>query len=54
VGDGQAFGVANSTVLNVYQILQAANNSGVGGEPWDNQPLLRIEALNVFLGLTGG
>jgi hypothetical protein len=39
---------------NVYQILQAANNSAFGGEPWGNQPVQRIEALNVFLSITGG
>jgi N-acetylneuraminic acid mutarotase len=52
--NGQAFGVANFTALNVYQILQAANNSAMAGEAWNNQPLLRLDALNVFLGLTGG
>jgi hypothetical protein len=49
-----AFGVSNFTVLNVYQILQAANNSAIGGEPWGNQMLQRVEALSVLLGITGG
>ena len=37
---GAAFGVPNGTTLNVYQILQAANNSAVAGEPWDNNTFL--------------
>ncbi|HLJ97468.1 MAG TPA: PKD domain-containing protein, partial [Gemmataceae bacterium] len=51
---GQAFGVPNLTVLNVYQILLAANNSAVGGEPWGSNPLFRNEAFSVFHGINGG
>jgi hypothetical protein len=31
---GPAFGVANFAVLDICQIMLAANNSAVGGEPW--------------------
>jgi len=33
---GAAFGVPNFTVLDIFQIMLAANNSAVGGEPWDS------------------
>jgi hypothetical protein len=33
---GAAFGVANFTVLDIYQIMLAANNTAVGGAPWDS------------------
>ena len=33
---GAAFGVANFTVLDIYQIMLGANNSAVSGEPWDS------------------
>jgi len=48
---GQAFGVSNNTVLDVYQILLAANNSAAGGEPWNGNTFLRNEALSVFQGI---
>ncbi len=51
---GQAFGVPNNTVLDVYQILLAANNSAVGGEPWGSNTFLRNEAFAVFHGINGG
>ncbi|HLJ95154.1 MAG TPA: PKD domain-containing protein [Gemmataceae bacterium] len=51
---GQAFGVSNNTVLNVDQILLAANNSAVGGEPWGSNTLFRNEAFSVFHGINGG
>jgi hypothetical protein len=31
---GAAFGVPNFTVLNVFQIMQAANNAAMNGSPW--------------------
>jgi len=51
---GQAFGVSNNTVLDVYQILLAANNSAAGGEPWGSNTLFRNEAFAVFHGVNGG
>jgi hypothetical protein len=33
---GAAFGVPNFTVLNVYQIMLAANNTAVSGAAWDS------------------
>ncbi|HLJ96305.1 MAG TPA: choice-of-anchor Q domain-containing protein [Gemmataceae bacterium] len=50
---GQAFGVPNLTVLNVFQLLQAANNSAVSGEPWATNSMLRNESLSVFRLLNG-
>ncbi|HLJ97973.1 MAG TPA: hypothetical protein VKU02_32730 [Gemmataceae bacterium] len=51
---GAAFGVSNFTALNVYLILLDANNSVVGGEPWDSNTLLRDQAYAVFRGMNGG
>ncbi|HLJ95199.1 MAG TPA: choice-of-anchor Q domain-containing protein [Gemmataceae bacterium] len=51
---GQAFGVSNNTVLDVYQILLTANNTASGGEPWSNNTLFRNEAYSVFHGINGG
>ena len=48
---GAAFGTPNNTVLDVFQILLAANNNAVGGEPWNGNSLLRNEALTVFQGI---
>ncbi|HLJ97812.1 MAG TPA: PKD domain-containing protein [Gemmataceae bacterium] len=48
---GQAFGVTNNTVLDVYQILLAANNSAAGGEPWDSNVLFRNQGLSVFMAI---
>jgi len=50
---GPAF-VSNFTALNVYQILLDANNSAVGGEPWDSNVVLRNQAFSVFHGINGG
>jgi hypothetical protein len=33
---GPAFGVANFTVLDIFQIMLAANNTAVAGEAWDS------------------
>jgi hypothetical protein len=38
---GVAFGVANNTVLDIFQIMLAANNSAMGGEPWGTNLSLR-------------
>jgi PKD repeat protein len=51
---GQAFGVPNLTILDVYQILLAANNNGAGGEPWDSNVTLRNQASAVFHAINGG
>ncbi|HLJ97224.1 MAG TPA: S8 family serine peptidase [Gemmataceae bacterium] len=51
---GQPFGVNSNTVLDVYQILLAANNSAAGGEPWGSNTLFRNEAFIVFHGINGG
>ncbi|HLJ97483.1 MAG TPA: Ig-like domain-containing protein, partial [Gemmataceae bacterium] len=48
---GAAFGTPNNTVLNVFQILLAANNNAVSGEPWGSNTLLRNEASTVFQGI---
>jgi hypothetical protein len=46
-----AFGVASSSMLDVYQLLRAANNAAVNGVLWSNQAPLRVPALAVFLAL---
>jgi hypothetical protein len=51
--NGAAFGVPNFTILNVYQILLAANNSAVAGSPWGMNTLLRNEGLSVFRLING-
>jgi hypothetical protein len=43
-----AFGVANNTTLNVYQILLAANNKAVSGLFYCGDKTLRDQAINVF------
>src|SRR5579871_1056084 len=48
---GAAFGTPNNTVLDVFQILLAANNNAVSGEPWGSNTLLRNEASTVFQGI---
>jgi hypothetical protein len=48
---GAAFGVPNTTTLNVWQLLQAANSEAVGGALWPNQLLMHFETLLVLLGL---
>jgi hypothetical protein len=52
--NGAAFGVPNFRTLNVYEILLAANNSAMGGEPWGMNMFLRNEGLSVFMGINGG
>ncbi|HLJ93877.1 MAG TPA: hypothetical protein VKU02_11880, partial [Gemmataceae bacterium] len=48
---GAAFGTPNDTVLDVFQILLAANNNASGGEPWNGNTLFRNEASAVFQGI---
>jgi hypothetical protein len=38
---GVAFSVANNTVLDIFQIMLAANNSAMGSEPWGTNLSLR-------------
>jgi len=52
--NGAAFGVPNSTIQNVYQVLLAANHFAIGGEPWGSNSLLRNEGFSVFLSINGG
>ena len=43
--------MANNTVLNVYQLLQAANAKAVSGVLYGGDPTLMALALNVFDGV---
>src|SRR5262249_52321494 len=45
---GAVFGVPDNTVMNVYELLVAANNAAVGGVLWNNQPAPRFWGLLVF------
>ncbi|HLJ98265.1 MAG TPA: PKD domain-containing protein [Gemmataceae bacterium] len=51
---GQAFNTLNNDAINVFQILLAANNNAVSGEPWGSNTTLRSEAYTVFYGIDGG
>jgi uncharacterized repeat protein (TIGR03803 family) len=46
--NGAAFGVANNTTLNVYELLLAANSQAVNGVLYNGDAVLRQEAFNVF------
>ena len=48
---GQAFGVANGTRLTVFQMLLAANNAAVNGNPWANNMVLHNQLIQQFLGI---
>src|SRR5262249_453714 len=48
---GAAFGVANHTRLNVYQLLQAVDQQAVAGVPYGGNPVLQREADNLFRAL---
>ena len=50
---GAAFGVPNGTVLTVFQILLAANNSAAGGLLYGGDLTLRNQAFAVFTGING-
>jgi hypothetical protein len=54
--DGAAFGVPNNTVLNVYQLLMAANSCAVDGVLHNGDAVLRKEANDLFdaLNTAGG
>src|SRR5207302_1774326 len=46
-----AFGVANNTTLNVYQLLRAANKQAVGGVLYNGNAALRKQANDLFFAL---
>jgi hypothetical protein len=46
--DGGAFGVANKTTLNVYELLQAVNRQAVNGVLYNGDKTLRNEANDLF------
>jgi hypothetical protein len=46
--DGAAFGVANNTTRNVYELLLAANKSAVNGALYNGDATLRQEAADLF------
>jgi hypothetical protein len=46
--DGAAFGVANNTTLNVYQLLLAANGQAVNGVLYNGNATLQKQADQVF------
>jgi hypothetical protein len=48
LSSGAAFGVANSTTLNVYQLLLAANQRAVNGVLYNGDMSLRLSAQLVF------
>ena len=45
---GAAFGVANNTVLNIYQILKAANSQAVNGMLYNGNSTLADLANTIF------
>jgi hypothetical protein len=48
---GAAFGVANNTMLNVWELLQGANNAAVGGLLWNSQLLQHMQTLLILMGI---
>jgi hypothetical protein len=46
--DGAAFGVANNTTLNVYQLLRAVNKKAVNGLLYDGDATLQALAADLF------
>jgi hypothetical protein len=46
--DGAAFGVANKTTLNVYELLQAVNRQAVNSVLYNGDKTLRNEATDLF------
>jgi hypothetical protein len=51
--DGAAFGVADVTILNVYQLLQAVNQRAVNGVPYNGNPALGQQASEALARLLG-
>jgi hypothetical protein len=48
---GAAFGVANNTTLNVYQLLRAVNQRAVKGVLYGGNTTLRQQAADLFAAL---
>jgi hypothetical protein len=46
--DGAAFGVANNTTLNVYQLVQAVNNKAVNGVLYGGNATWQAQCANLF------
>jgi hypothetical protein len=46
--NGAAFGVSNNTVLDIYQMLLAANANAAGGVLYGGNATLQLDAANVF------
>jgi hypothetical protein len=46
--DGAAFGVANNTTLNVYQLLVAVNRKAVNGVLYNGNATLQAQAADLF------
>jgi hypothetical protein len=46
--DGAAFGVANNTTRNVYQLLLAVNRRAVNGVRYNGDATLRQQASDLF------
>ena len=46
--DGAAFGVANKTTLNVYELLKAVDRQAVFGVLYNGDKTLRNEASDLF------
>jgi hypothetical protein len=45
---GAAFGVANGTVLNVYQLLRAVNQQAPNGVLYKDDATLQAQAASLF------
>jgi hypothetical protein len=50
--DGTAFGVANKTTLNVYELLVAVNRTAVKGGMYNGDSTLQAQAADLFNSLT--
>jgi hypothetical protein len=46
--DGAAFGVANHTALNVYQLLVAVNKKAAGGVLYGGDATLQAQCAGLF------
>jgi hypothetical protein len=46
--DGAAFGVANSTTLNVYELLVALNKQAVNGVTYGGSAALQAQAVDLL------
>ena len=46
--DGAAFGVANNTTLNVYELLVAVNRKAVNGVLYNGDATLQAQCADLF------